>query len=263
MNHIEINKFSDLHDEENIFFCKIDFILNAFQTIKQLNNKIILITGNSDYCVTDDLVSKAPANIVKWFCQNRLSDNILLDSVPMGIENTVKCKIDGHGYVWHHALEKPNILKIESFQKREISNLIYSNFKVETNPPYRSKIKQITSKLSYITKDEPNLEYKEFAKRINSHEAVLCPQGNGPGDNHRIYETLYLNKIPITFNKKLYKYLHYNFPIVCLDSFEELQSEETIRQKINEKKQLTYNKNMLEMDFWINKIKAAQNELPV
>tara|TARA_B100000900_G_scaffold375510_1_gene357637 strand:- start:56040 stop:56837 length:798 start_codon:yes stop_codon:yes gene_type:complete len=255
MNTLQINKISKLHNGKDIFFCKTDFIEEAFIKIQNTKNDVIFISGNSDYCIDNSLVKKAPKNIKKWFCQNRLSDDGLLESIPIGIENAVPCSIDGHGYVWPHAIEKPSIinrLKNEAIQN--CINLIYSNFNVNTNPAHRNEIKQYISKLDHITKEECTLNYEDFVKGILSHEAVLCPQGNGEGDNHRIYETLHLGKVPITFNNKQFKYLHHKFPVVLIENIKELSDKYLIENKIREA-QSKFDDKYLDANYWIDKIK--------
>ena len=255
MNSLQINKISKLHNGKNIFFCKTDFIEDAFAYIQNIKNDVVFISGNSDYCINDNLVEKLPKNIKKWFCQNRLSDNDLLESIPIGIENTVPCSINGHGYVWPHAIEKPSIInRLKKENKQSYVNLIYSNFNASTNLSHRDKVKRHIYNLDHITKDECNLNYENFVKGILSHEAVLCPQGNGEGDNHRIYETLHLGKVPITFNTKQFKYLHHKFPVVLIEDINELNEECQIKEKIdNAKKQINF--ELLDTNYWINKIK--------
>lgn len=255
MNTLQINKISKLHNGADIFFCKTDFIEEAFIQIQSIKNDVIFISGNSDYCINDGLVKKAPKNIKKWFCQNRLSDDDLLESIPIGIENAVPCSIDGYGYVWPHAIEKPSIInRLKNESSQSCINLIYSNFNVNTNPAHRNEVKQYISKLDHITKEECNLNFEDFVKGILSHEAVLCPQGNGEGDNHRIYETLHLGKVPITFNSKQFKYLHHKFPVVLIEDIKELSDKDLIENKIHEA-QSKFDDKYLDANYWINKIK--------
>lgn len=258
MNLLQINKFSELHDGQSIIFCKTDFIENEFENIKKIKNKVIFITGNSDYCITDDIVAKAPKNIKKWFCQNRLSDNNLLESIPLGIENTIQCTRDGHGFVWPHAIEKPLIINRHKNEKKHTyDNLIYANFNIQTNLIHRSEVKNFISNLDYITKDESNLSYINFVNKILCHEAVLCPQGNGKGDNHRIYETLHLGRIPITFSNEQFKYLHHKFPVVLIQDIKQLGDKDYIKNKIHEA-QSKFDNKYLDINYWIMKIKNEQ-----
>jgi len=245
---IQINRFSELHNGENIFFCKTDFLQEAFRFMRGLNREVILISGNSDYCITDELIYDAPHNIKKWFCQNRCSDNKLLESIPLGIENTSECKIGGHGHVWNHAQEKYDILKLPP--TRNPTKFIYSNFNTSTNPPHRNEVKQKCIDLNHITWQEPNLSYQQFVEDILDHEAVVCAQGNDNGDNHRIYETLYLGRVPITFNKEQYKHIHHLFPTVLINNPEELEDQDNLKLRVKEAQ--TVNKKYLTFQHWKN-----------
>jgi hypothetical protein len=245
---IQINKFSHLHNGKTIIFCKTDFILQEFQNIRNLNNEVIFITGNSDYCITDGLVDKAPKNIKTWFCQNKLSNNPLLVSIPLGIENTVECAREGHGYVWPHALEKPS--KLLSGNKMPTKE-VYANFNVSTNYEHRTRIRDLIKSglCEHITWEEPNLSYDQFIASILDHKAVVCAQGNGPGDNHRIYETLYLGRVPLTFNKVQYDILHNNFPVLLIEDMQDLTNHEILIKKMNSFK---LNKEVLKFEYWKN-----------
>ena len=251
MNPIEINKLSRLHDGKKVIFCKTDFILEEFKYISSLANDVVFITGNSDYCITDDLVSRAPTNIKKWFCQNRLSSSPLLESIPLGMENTVSCSRQGHGHVWDHALEKPTA--IISQKKTTPNRLLYANFNINTNPRHRVPIRDICKNLPHITWSEPNLLYSDLLDDIISHEGVVCPQGNGFGDNHRIYESLYLDRIPITFNVEQYKHIHHLYPIVLIQDIAELADTERLKSRIEEA-QNKEAEEYLDSNYWLEKI---------
>jgi len=249
---IQVNKISQLHDGKNIIFCKTDWVVKEFSYIASLPNDVILVTGNSDYCITDDLVSAAPKNIKKWFCQNRLSDNTLLESIPIGIENTVACKRDGHGYVWDHAHEKNTILG-SSLVDSPTTKFLYSNFNVSTNLNHRIPIRQISQNNDHITWAEPSQSYMKFVEDILEHEGVVCAQGNDRGDNHRIYETLYLNRIALTFNVEQHKYIHHLYPTVLIEDLNELSDIKNLKSRISEAR----NKDVgeyLKNDYWLEKI---------
>ena len=69
---------------------------------------------------------------------------------------------------------------------------------------WRNKIKNLCENCNHVTFKNYGLSYQEFISDVISHDAVLCPVGNSPegvADNHRIYEVLYSNRIPIVFAK--------------------------------------------------------------
>lgn len=247
MNIIQLNKFAHLHDGEKIIFCKTDFIAQEFDNISKKNHDVVLITGNSDYCITDDIVIRAPKNIKKWFCQNRLSNSFLLQSLPLGIENSVECVREGHGHGWPHAVEKLDILNNKP--TKEASKFIYANFNVNTNKNSRSELKNKSIEVDHITWCEPNVSYSDFIDSILDHESVLCAQGNGMGDNHRIYETLYLSRVPITFSQEQYRFLHSLFPTVLVTDISQLEDYDFMKKSIDACYN-AINKKYLDFDYW-------------
>jgi hypothetical protein len=253
---IQINKFSHLHDGKNIIFCKTDYILNEFEYIKKLNNDVVLITGNSDYPITDNLTNKMPSNIKKWFAQNAISNNPKLVPIPIGIENREESIRKGHGVSYFDRVsEKENI--ISDSYNGEIINLVYSNFNIHTNFAHRSQLKKISMESSDIIWDEPNLKLSDFFLNTKKYEYSICPAGNGV-DTHRLWEVLYCNRIPITIklgNYKIYD-LYKKLPIIVLDNVNELLDIENIKNKKNE---ISFqNIEMLGIDYWI---KLILNEL--
>ncbi|MAF36509.1 hypothetical protein CL622_05325 [archaeon] len=260
---IQFNKFGELHNGISVFFCKTDFLEEEFARIKDLKENIILISGNSDYIIADNLVESMPQNIVHWFCHNNLSSSIKVTNLPIGIENSLEAKRAGHGVGWQHAIEKEKILS--SLFEKDISkptNLIYANFNISTNPPWRERIKKACVASNFTTYKECNLSYFDFISDILDHEAVVCPAGNKPdqkkqgGDNHRIYEVLYSNRIPIVFSEnqhsmyeKLYKFL----PVVLLEDEQKLLDKSYIVDQLKEAKKKTKT-DIIKFSFWKKKI---------
>ena len=254
MNKFELNKLSSLHDGKKIFFSKIDFVSLDFEYINTLNNDVILISGNGDFPIDDELIKQIPNNVKFWFGVNSLSYHPKLIAIPIGLENSYDCIRDNHGIGYKKAIEKDEI--IDSLDTSIVPNkLIYSNFLVDTNRTHRTPFKEISEKLPYIDWEEPKLNTVEYLNNILNYEAVLCPAGNGV-DTHRLWEVLYMKRIPITVkigNYKLYD-LYEKLPILVLDNISELENEKFIIDKINEIKNRTYDLSLLDLDFWKNKI---------
>ena len=255
---IQLNRFSKLHNGKDIFFCKTDFLQKDFDIISKLNHDVILISGNSDIAITNKIAKTAPQNISTWFCQNNECDDPRVVSLPLGIENTFECKRFGHGVAWDFALEKNKILS-SIFNKKitgETFNLVYANFNVNTSPIWRNKIKDVCLKSNHITFEKSNLSYPEFISKILSHEAVVCPCGNGV-DTHRVYETLYANRIPIVFSHGqgyLYKTLYKFLPVVLLENPEQLLDKQHIINNIKVAKNKSNEK--IKFSHWRKRILA-------
>lgn len=262
---LQINKFSYLHNNTTIFFCKTDYIDSIFATIANQKNNVILITGNSDYGITDDIVNTAPKNIVKWFCQNKFSDNQILESIPIGIDNAIECAISGHGKVWPNAIHRTQQLEQDYDVVPE--KLIYANFSLETNAD-RLKLADICKELPYVTQNivrehsaSDQRPYNTYIQEILEHKMILCPNGHGCSyDTHRLYETLYLNRIPITFCPIQYRYLHYRFNPILITDLDQL----TDKSWILDQYQNTINKidkKVLDFQYWKNIIIEESKKL--
>lgn len=264
MEIIQINRFSRLNNGNNVIFSKTDFVPQVLNSIRGNNQKTILISGNSDKCIDDNLANNIPANLVKWFCQNRLSDHEKLEAIPIGIDNCISCSVPNNGYVWQHSQEHHNFLNKE--YNINPTKFLYGNFSLETNSA-RKTLVSICDKLEYVTLDtigghnQSNARpYNAYINNILKHRAVLCPQGEGMGDNHRIYEVLYLKRIPIVFNPYQYKYIHYNFPVVFCEDFSEIKDKKTLENRIDD----VYNNvdwSKLDCQYWLDKIQQEIDKL--
>lgn len=258
-NYIETNKFSYIVGDSPtliIIFCKTDFLFQEFELIKNLNKKIILLTGNSDYPITEDHVRLAPKNLVRLYGQNVLCDDPRFVPVPMGLESSVVCRrgID-HGVYYDRSKDLQDLLISYTDEQKNVSqaeNFIYSNFSVRTNPIHRQAVHDFAQNIDFITCGERK-SVPDFHQSILNHKITLCPAGNGV-DTHRLWEVLYLNRIPLTIladqnarqgssaifpnNQEyaIYKKLYSQLPIIILDRIEDLQNKNLIENLYNEVK---------------------------
>jgi hypothetical protein len=257
MDFLQLNKFSELHDGDDFFFCKTDFLLKDLKEISYLNKKVVLISGNSDYPITEHYLKILPKNVIKWFGQNILINHEIFEPIPLGLENKIDSLRMGHGISYYERVnEKENLLNRNLSIKP--TKKIYSNFKVETNFQHRNLVRDICISSKHIHWDEPNLSLSQFFDQILNYEMVVCPAGNGV-DTHRLWEVLYSNRIPITVKMgdfKIYE-LYKKFPIIILDDINDLKNEKLINEKLDLIKKSEYDKNLLRNDFWINIIKQS------
>jgi len=70
---------------------------------------------------------------------------------------------------------------------------------------------------------------------------------------------LYAGRVPITFNRAQYEYLHHIFPTLLINDIQELDDYLELKTKINQVKNMV-NKNYLNCDYWINKILDYEKE---
>jgi hypothetical protein len=259
MEFLQILKFSELDNNYDIIFCKRDYIDNELDKIKNSNiNDVILITGDSDYSVDETYINKIPNNIKYWYSQNLLIKHPKLKALPLGLENHLNSVKIGHGTGWFKSIEKYNFIKNYKDNIKP-NKKITSCYDVYTNYNHRSYINNVIKECDYITKNN-KLTFLEYIEDILNHECVICPTGNGL-DTHRIYETLYVNRIPITFkvcDSPLYDEIYSKLPIIILGNPEQLLDNNCINNKIEEIKQNKienkYNLELLDYNYWKNNI---------
>ena len=262
----QFNKLSHLHDGEKVIFCKTDYLLKEFENIKKKKNKVILMSGNSDYAITKDVVDILPDNVHHWFCTNNLVDDPRITTIPIGLDNSFEALRQGHGVGWDHAIQKRETLSsiFCTDNSDKISDMIYANFTISTNNFWRGSVASACQASDFITYDNHKTQYDEFISKIVAHKMVVCPLGNAPqgqADNHRIYETLYCNRVPIVFfenQHKLYESIYSKLPVVILDGPADLCK----RDKIIENEQVKNNSlDFAKYSFWENKIIKTIGEI--
>lgn len=253
---LEINKLSRLHNESTIFFCKTDYILEDFKIISQLNNDVVFITGNSDYAITDKLVSLAPSNIKKWYCQNAVSNYDIIEPLPIGLENKEESLRNGHGIAYPERADfKEALINRAQKIKSKIYDKIYANFNIYTNPYHRGLIKELCVGADHIAWDEWCDDLDKYYTKLVDYDMILCPAGNGI-DTHRLWEMLYCNKIPIVIklgNYKIYE-LYQQLPIILLDNIKDIKNYSIINNKYIESQKNKNNLYLLNINYWIYKI---------
>jgi len=256
MDFFYFNKLSELHNNFNILFCKTDYLKDEFKYIESIDNDVVLITGNSDYSITDNEINLAPKNIKKWFAQNALSNDEKIIPIPLGIENKIPSLRFGHGIGYYDRVNiKESLLSENIFRIPE--NFIYANFNVNTNYSERIKYKQLSLEIDFIDWDEPNLPLNDFFKKILDYKMILCPIGNGI-DTHRLWEVIYSNRIPIIVKAGDYKIyeLYDKLPIIILDDKEQLRNKDFLENKYEEIKNKNWDKNIITTSYWVDLIKS-------
>jgi hypothetical protein len=257
---IETNKFSYLAQDNpavSIIFCKTDFLFQEFERIKNLDKKVILITGNSDYPITKTHADLAPENLIRLYGQNVLCNDDRFVPVPMGLASSVICRRSFEHGVWYdwsvpmqHSLFEQSQAK--SSPKEDL--FLYFNCGIHTNPNHRGFIHAKIQELDFVNYSAKK-SFPDFFQDILDHKMTICPAGNGL-DTHRLWEVLYLNRVPVVIltsqqacqggvpaddlldysNYSIYKNLYSKLPIVILNDVEDLQDKNLIEKLYNEAK---------------------------
>lgn len=263
-NLLQMTKFcNDFHNDENVIFCKIDFILQEFKRIESKKNKCVLIIANGDITFDDNLFSYCPENVTHIFSTNTNCHSDKVTPIPIGVEIDMLPKREGHGIINEGIFHKKKyLLNPELIPNGQSVNKVISNFRVETNPLFRSQIKKICEESNHI--DHYNeINFEEFASHVKSYLGVVSPRGNGI-ECIRTYETLYLGGTPIVVGSSqdyhlIYEKIYKNLPVVFIDDQNKLYDFNFISDEI--KKVQKNSRESLEYGYWVEVINKEIKKL--
>jgi len=277
MDVIQLNKFVKLHDGEKILFCNIGKFSVACDYISNLNHAVVLILGGTDYCVTDSFLKILPKNVRKLFCWNCLIDRNsygdLIQPIPRGIEISESVDFGDFSFCGSEIEGEEKRLILSDPPNEDPTKFIYANFRVNTNYSHRVPVRDFAINHPEITWEEPYGEtdrqryvngpsYMDFVYDILDHQAVLCPQGNDLGENLRVYETLYLSRVPLTFNKSMYDAMYHIFPTVHISDLNELNNRDVLSKRIDDAMNtMISNRKYLDFNYWKDMILNASEDL--
>ena len=89
-NLIQMNKFSELHDDERIVFCKIDHVMNEFERVSSLPHEVVMLIMNGDFSFTESKLNYKPHNVKHIFATNSTVYNDIVTPIPLGVENAIE-----------------------------------------------------------------------------------------------------------------------------------------------------------------------------
>lgn len=236
-NTFDINKLK----EYNVVYLHTMYKNQFFELIKNLDNKFIIVTHNSDININN--IDNLPKNVIKWYCQNVNFKDDRLYSLPIGLENSK----------WFPHLQKQQKISNKVNEIKNIRNLVYINHNIHTNLEKRIEPYELLGGKSFVTAEMgsngQNFDY--YIDQIYNHKFVICPEGNGI-DTHRKWETLYLNSIPIekrNINSSYYE----DLPICLVNNWSDI-TEDFLNREYDRIMNTKWNLDKLDMFYWINEI---------
>ena len=261
--YIKGENFISLCDNEKIFYCHTHEVFDFF--VNPPKNNFILITHNSDGSVTetpkrfdsgssnDCDINKIniPDNLIKWYGQNIDVVHDKIESIPIGLENSM--------YFPQLKKREKLVSASQRSKKQNPTKLIYMNFSLWTNPQARSHCYNTFKNCSWVTNDCSHSvvqeNYSIWLEQVLDHHYVLCPRGNGI-DTHRLWETLYAGRIPVVLKEHNTKYYE-NLPILFVDDWSDLNID-FLNDRIEYfSDSSNFNMQMLKFSWWENIIRSA------
>ena len=191
----------------NILHSHFDALCRVLQTIE---TPFYVYFHNSDFGFhTHHTSLLSNPNIQGIYTQNlETAPTDRLKPLPIGIANSMYSH--GNLSIWDKMLRIPCIKKTEK---------VYSQFSIDTNVLKRMKCFDIVTSKGIPT--QLSCHYYDYLELLSTFEFAICPEGNGI-DTHRFWECLYLKTVPICLKNPVTEYFSQFFPVVLLDSWEEL-----------------------------------------
>jgi len=200
--------FSSIEVKLNDFvFLNLDYF-DLFVTHLNNNppkNKFNLITHNSDIRFSDNHYHLIKDYVFRIYSINNTCNNINVKSIPIGFRDYPNDTVS-------------IIQNIPVMNKDEKIHILYMNFIIKTNIQKRSECYNTFHYLDWVINEE-NIEIQKFYINMSKSKYILSPEGTGI-DCHRIYESLYLNSIPIIkcTNTEMDKFYN-DLPIVIVSEW--------------------------------------------
>jgi hypothetical protein len=130
---------------------------------------------------------------------------------------------------------------------------------VWTNPNKRSKVLEYCVLQPWCKTELGNTERHKFLHSINTSYFTFCPPGNGI-DTCRLWESLYLNSIPIVEESNAINHFN-NIFMIKYSNINDITEGFLMDQYNNFINSTNNNRNLLTMEYWIDKIYNEKHTL--
>jgi hypothetical protein len=240
--------------------------LSAFVQIMlpTLQNKFILVTGDSDLIVPNQCMDSARTilghpKLVKWFAQNCFGGHPKLYQIPIGLDYHTLTYDTPHPWgpprlPIDQEAELKTIIKLSpNIQNRKLK--CYGNFHFNWYASTDREEARKSLRTEVIDYQEKQIPRTETWKAMSAYVFVPSPRGAGP-DCHRTWEALALGCIPIVKSSPLDS-LFDGLPVWIVNDWTDITAE-TMEQKRNHFVDNSPNYEKLHLKTWINMIKDIQ-----
>lgn len=263
------NKIFDGSDEK-IIYVKSDIIYKFYKIIDTLNHNFILVSGDSDYTIPNDIFPNLQEfiqfienkKIIKWFAQNAIYKHDKLINLPIGMDYHT---LYNNSNFWWGPQMKPIDQEKEVVLIKNVSKpfydrvpLIYSNCHFQIYTKYgRDRIDALTNiphDLLFLEKERVN-RVSTWKNQIN-YSFVLSPHGNG-FDCHRTWEAIVLGCIPIVKTSQI-DALYIDLPVLIVNNWNEV-TKELLNNTIISFKDKRFNFKKITLNYWMDLMKTHIN----
>lgn len=248
LDETNFNNWPDLSlvKENSSIFVKTDYLPLFYILSKNIKEKFVLVTHNSDYLtnlLTDEQCNELLSKC-KWFGQN--NNNNRINSIPIGIANAQYPHGNPDNIFRLLPSNSDDLYKL--FYKSRL-NMVFMSIKTDTNKKVRETALKHFTKLGIVNNN--NLAWHEYICVLQNTYFCVCPEGNGP-DTHRIWEALYSGCIPIALSTTTPDLLK-DLPVLQVDNWESITIDKLVKH-LEEIRKGTYKFEKLFYPYWKNKL---------
>jgi GR25 family glycosyltransferase involved in LPS biosynthesis len=238
-----------------------DFIERILPT---RTNSFVLISGDADTVVPDHIKNADTLLnndlLIGWFSQNCIGNHPKLHRIPIGLDYHTLATYTDH--VWgHHILpehQESMLMLISRFSQPFWKRAVHCYGTFHFNWYVSEKRAEAKEKISpdVITYQAEKIKRDELWNEMAKYAFIPSPEGAGP-DCHRTWEALVLGCIPIVKSSGLDP-LFEGLPVWIVNDWTDI-TKESMKEKVEQFKTMTFNPRRLHLQTWVNKIIKVRN----
>jgi hypothetical protein len=181
------------------------------------NNKFIVFSHQEDTRIDKNII--IPENVLGVYAVNAEFETEKLHPFPFGVQRQMGAN--------DHRQE---ILKmyVEEDWKMPPTKLFYISSAIDRNEERKPLAKfetneWVTTRFDNYSMFYPYSQYDKYLNEIKDHKFVACPRGHDNCyDTHKIWETLYMRRVPVFRDWPYYRRLLQGFPALFVKEWEEI-----------------------------------------
>ena len=186
----------------------------------QLVDNLFIVFGHQeDVCIDKNI--KIPKNVLGVYAVNAEYETDKLYPFPFGVQRQIG-KDDNRQQILKDNIDAKQI---------EPTKLFYINCGVERNDERWPLLDFWTNEwcTTHFNKNSmyfPYTQYQIFLDTIKDHKFMACPRGHANCyDTHKIWETLYLRRIPVMRDYPYFRRLMRGFPVLFIKEWSDITEQ--------------------------------------
>jgi hypothetical protein len=195
-----------------------------------------LVTHNSDMTIN---TCTMPGNLVRWFAQNRNTDQSRIYSIPIGLENEY----------WFPY--KQNVMLAATKEERVIQSFVQFSRATHSERNHALNILRPEIYDMHVGANGDRDQHALFCQNLKRYAFCICPRGNGI-DTHRVWECLYMGCIPICKKYHAHQF-DQELPILFVDEWSDI-TPELLHETYHSIDGSLFDSDILKMSYWAEKI---------